>query len=363
MLVIQVDVAHALYFIINMVRPILYRNWSTIAASVFAILIIGGAYLIARGAALPRVAQASTETALLEQIASKDSTGDGLPDWEKSLYGIPVNATTTDYFNLGMTDGEAVARGLIVPVAPTPALATSTPGAAATAASYGLTAPATDSLTDTFAQNFFALYMSAEQSNGGSLTDDQINDIANEALTELSASVTPAPDFKSAADIKASGTGPAALKAYAANAEAVFAIHDPHLPENQLEYLQDYLTNGDQSALTALAELGAYYQETATGLAALTVPTEAATTHLALVNALARTGWEIKDFSRVNSDPLSAMLALEQHPQTVLTLSNAFTAVAQEFSAEGIVLPAGSDGAGFVNLASDLAAQATTTTP
>ena len=92
-------------------------NWRTIVAALFSVVLVVGAYVLARGIELPLTAQASTETALLQAIATRDSTGDGLPDWQKALYGIPLNSTTTDYFNLGMTDGEAVARGLIVPKA------------------------------------------------------------------------------------------------------------------------------------------------------------------------------------------------------------------------------------------------------
>ena len=76
----------------------IYREWLSVAAVLFAVLAIGGSYFLATGSGAPQVAEASTETALLEQIATKDSTGDGLPDWQKALYGIPTDATTTDYF-------------------------------------------------------------------------------------------------------------------------------------------------------------------------------------------------------------------------------------------------------------------------
>jgi hypothetical protein len=335
-----------------------------IAAGLFAVAAISGAYVLATGAAAPNVAQASGETALLGQIATKDSTGDGLPDWEKALYGIPLTATTTDYFNLGMTDGEAVAKGLIVPIAATPgapAPATSVT-ATDTAASFGLTAPSPGSLTNVFAQNFFALYTSAEQSNSDSLSDDQINDLATEALTELQGSVTPAPDFMTAREVKVSGTGGAAMRAYAANAEAVFAAHSVQLPESELQYLQDYL-NGNTTTLASISQIATAYTAIATGLAALSVPQEAASTHLALVNALARIGETSTDFSNVDTDPLAAMLALQLYPQDVTDLNTAFQAVAQEFANEGLTFAAGTPGASFVNVTSALHASATATPP
>jgi hypothetical protein len=319
-------------------------------ASVFAVAAVSGAYLLAQGAGAPRVAEASTETALLAQIATKDSTGDGLPDWEKSLYGIPLTATSTDYFHLGMTDGEAVAKGLIVPVATTPsAPAAQSTVPAASAVVGGVAAPGANSLTDTFAQNFFALYISATQGSGGTLTSDQINSIANQALQQLTASVQPAPDFKTASDIKVAGSGPDALKAYAASAEQIFAANNPNLPEDQLQYLGEYLNNNDPAALAKLKALAASYENTATGLAALTVPSEVAATHLALVNALARLGWQIGDFSRSDSDPLAAMIALQQHSQTVIDVASALQKTADVFSAQQITLTPGTPGASFVN--------------
>ncbi len=116
-------------------------NWRITLAVLFSIVLIGGSFLLAHSVESPQVAQASTETALLQAIATKDSSGDGLPDWEKSLYGIPLNASTTDYFNLGMTDGEAVAKGLIVPkaVADIP----TTASASSSLSADGLPAPQT----------------------------------------------------------------------------------------------------------------------------------------------------------------------------------------------------------------------------
>ena len=330
------------------------------AAGVFAVAAITGAYFLAEGAGAPRVAQASTESALLEQIANKDSTGDGLPDWQKALYGIPLNATTTDYFHLGMTDGEAVAKGLIVPVATTPSASAATPSTGTTAASFGLTAPAAGSLTDTFAKNFFSLYVSASQKAGGSLTSDQIDTLAQEALTELSASVTPAPDFKTASDIKVSGSGPDAMRAYAASVERVMNAYQVTLPEGELDYLQDYLSTGSSQDLADIAVLAKDYHDVAVGLSALPVPSELAASDLALINAAARAGDVINDFSNVSNDPLIAMLALQQYPGALVALTDSFISVSKAYAAAGVSIPAGAAGSEFVNAGNTFAKEAPT---
>ncbi|MGH7175354.1 MAG: hypothetical protein ACREGR_03280 [Minisyncoccia bacterium] len=339
----------------------IYREWRTLGASALAVVMIGGAFMLARGAGQPTLAEAASATALLAQISSRDSTGDGLPDWEKPLYGIPLDATTTDYFNLGMTDGEAVAKGLIVPKAPTPGA----PAIATTTASLvdGVGPAAPGSLTAAFAQNFFALYVSAEEQNGGSLTTDQVNALASQALDTLASDVSPAPDFATAAQIKISGSGPDALKAYAAAAEQTFIAHEgAPVSESELQYLQDFL-NGDSSALANLQVIATSYLDTATGLAAMSVPQEAAAPHLALVNALARMGENVEDFSHVDTDPLRAILALEQYPQSVLALTDAFNGIAAAFTAENVVLARGTPGAEFVNAMAIITANQATSTP
>jgi hypothetical protein len=325
-----------------------------LGAAALALAMIGGAELLAlRGAPRPAVAEAATDTALLTELSTRDSTGDGLPDWEKPLYGIPLDATTTDYFHLGMTDGEAAAKGLIVPKAPTlsAAAASTTPSAAAELSAAGIDhAPTDGSLTDAFAKSFFTLYVSAAESSGGSLTSDQIDDLASQAIGTLESQITPAPDFKSAADLKTSGTGPEALRSYAAAAETIITRYDPKLPKSQLDYLQDYLSTEDPQDLDDLGAIAAFYQSAAIALAALPAPEELAATQLALVNALARTGEEIGDFSRTGSDPLAAMLALETHAQTVTALAEAFTALKSAYTAEGVTFAPGAPGASFVDL-------------
>src|SRR3989344_2462375 len=90
-----------------------FGQWRVLCAMLFATVLIGGAFFMGRGTKVSNVAEASGESSLLAAVATQDSDHDGLPDWEEALYGTdPKNADSKD---LGMTDGEAVAQGLIVP--------------------------------------------------------------------------------------------------------------------------------------------------------------------------------------------------------------------------------------------------------
>ncbi|MDP2655018.1 MAG: thrombospondin type 3 repeat-containing protein [bacterium] len=324
------------------------QNWRILVSASLSIALIVGAFLLARSVESPNSAQASTESALLQAIATKDSDGDGLTDWEEALYGTSPN--TTDTFNLSMTDGEAVAKGLIVPKAIADiSIATSSP----LMPSDGSLPPASaeGTLTDTFAKNFFTLYLSAKQTNGGAdLSENEMADIANEALNALSSAVVTAPDFKSAKDLKISGSGADALKKFAVDAESVFLKNTSDASKSEILYLIDAVENNNTEALTHIASISKAYRDSAVGLSALPVPTELSGSVFMLINAMMRVSEITADFSRVNTDPLTAMLALKQYVPAAQSLGKAFTNINNVYSFAGIVFPSGTPGSLFVNL-------------
>ena len=328
------------------------RNWRILTATVFSLVLIIGAYLLARNIGSPPFAEASAETALLQAIASRDSDADGLPDWEESLYG--TDSHITDTFKLGMTDGEAVARGLIVPKAIAD-IRTATSSSASLNSDGLPTSPADGTLTAAFAQNFFTIFVEAKATNGGGdLTKSQMNDVTSQALNSLKSVVVPASDYKSAKDITVFGEGADMMKAYAVNAEAVLMKNTNSASKSEILYLQDAIQNNDDTAYPHIASIAKAYRDSAVGLSVLPVPKELAVEHLALVNALMRVSAIASDFTKANTDPLATMLALQQYPKAVLALGNAFINIGKIYKTAGISLPSNTPGASFVNLIEDI---------
>lgn len=334
-----------------------------LAAALFSAVIVVGAYMLARGVESPEVAQASTETALLQAVATKDSDGDGLPDWEETLYG--ADSHNPDTFHLGMTDGEAVAKGLIVPkaLADMPAATSSL----AVAGADGLPpAPAEGTLTAAFAKSFFTSYLAAKQAaGGGALSESDMKDVANKAVSSLSSAITTAPDFKSGKELNVSGSGSDAMKAFAVSAEAVLLKNTTDATKTPLGYLKSILEDNDTTATPHLASIAKMYRGSAAGLAALPVPTELTADNLALINALMRMSEIVNDFTKADSDPLATILALQQYVGVAQALGNAFLNIGTAYTIVGITLPAGTPGASFVNFASEVMAteRATTSKP
>ena len=321
------------------------HHWRIFGALGVAVLAVYGAYLLALGTASPKLVQASTESELLEQIAYQDTDEDGLPDWEEALFG--TDPKSRDSRTLGMTDGEAVHRGLIVPTLTTPSLPPATPGQDATR--LGLPSPQEGSLTDSFAKTFFTLYLSAKQQKGADLTKEEITALATKTLETLLLSVSATPAYKTESEITVSGAGIDALRSYATTAEGVFAAHASNLPRSELEYLQDLIA-GDKGAKASIEEIARAYQDTAKGLAAISVPQEMQKTHLALVNAAMQMGNISNDFAQLETDPLSVMLALAQYKPAILALAGAFTDISKIFKEARILIVAGEAGYSFVHV-------------
>lgn len=330
-------------------------NWRITLSVIFSVALVAGTYFFAKSVESPPVAQASAETALLHAIATKDSDGDGLADWEESLYG--TDSHTVDSLNLGMTDSEAVSRGLIVPKAIADIkVATSSPNYSEILDPSLPPAPDPGTLTASFAETFFTLYVAAKQNNGGEdLSEEEMQNIASQAVSSLSATIAAVPDFKSAKDITVSGSGADALKEFAVRAEAVLLKNTSNAAASEIAYLQEVVQNGNDDALAPIISIAKAYRESAFGLSALVVPQELARTHLDLVNALMRVSGIISSFARVNADPLATMLALNQYPEAVLALGTAFVHIGEVYKASGISMPPGEPGASFVNLIVDVA--------
>ncbi|MDO8624336.1 MAG: thrombospondin type 3 repeat-containing protein [bacterium] len=326
-----------------------------IGALLIAGALIISSYFTAVGVGKTSVVEASTESALLQKIATKDSDGDGLPDWEESLYGTDQHMVDTRGF--GMTDGEAVAKGLIVPKAvadlPEPRTTSSSD-----LSEYGLTAPAEGSLTAAFAKNFFTLYLSTKEAkNGSPLTEADTSAIAEKAMASLSTSIAEAALFKSAQDLAVSGSGEEALRTFAISVEAVLLARKSEASKSELLYLQDALSTGGEGALAPLRSIATNYREVALGLTVLPVPEEAKAAYLEFINALYRIGQISDDFARVESDPLATMLALTQYPQAVLTLGNALIEINTIYRNANITFEKGTSGASFVNIIPDIAVE------
>ncbi|MDE1966418.1 MAG: hypothetical protein KGI41_04230 [Patescibacteria group bacterium] len=321
------------------------RTWATLLAIVAAAGLIFLAYAYGKppAASAPVVVNAASTNALLATLASKDSDGDGLPDWEEALYGTDPHKVDT--FGYGMTDAEAVAKGLIVPKVLQQATSTDL------SASIPSGLPANNSLTDQFGKALFAQYLQAAP-NGTQLSQADMNTFLTGALGALNAA-TPEQDSYAASQMKVQGTGPDALRQYAADAEAAFGANTVSANQSELAYFRDALQQNDPASLTKVAEIGAAYTKIAAALAKMPVPSELEQYHLALVNAFARLGTATSDMALIGTDPLRSALGVSRYQADSLLMLNALSSIAQVFGSESVTLVSGEKGYYFYATAKD----------
>lgn len=325
------------------------RTLRIAAASLLAVLMVIGTYLSTGPNpffGVTRIVDAQSSEELLREYAAKDSDTDGLPDWQEALYGTdPLNPQS---FKAGVNDGEAVAQGLIEPkvIVREEKEATdidSIPG----------TIAAPSSLTDRFSQTLLKQYLA----NRGETppTSAEIVAFVEAGIAELSAGNTSSAKF-STNDVRvASDSGNAALSAYAARAETIFAANTVSADRNELSYFADALKD-DAAALAKIKAISGAYRDIANALIATPVPAEARQAHLSIANALMHMSETSADMATLKEDPLRALMGIGLYDKYASELVAAFTNLHGVFTAQQVSIPEGSVGHYYIKSASDAAA-------
>lgn len=325
------------------------RNRSLVLSVFIAVALIGGSLYISRNPSAP-VAQASAESALLNAIATRDSDGDGLPDWQEALYGTDPH--TIDTQKLGMSDAEAVAKGLIVPKA---VADISAPGDSSSSPED----PFSDgTLTSLFAQHLLSVYATAKEAKGGGdLTEEEISAVVQTAVSEMAGTFAKSPDYKGPGDIAVIATTPDSLRAYATAAESIIKKNTAPVTMSEIDYLQKLVMEKDGSAAGNISQIARAYRMTAAGFAVLPVPSEIASSHLAFVNSMMRLAQIDADFAREESDPLAAILALQQYQTVVRNVAVSLANIGTTYVNKNILPQKGNEGAYFIELTTSTVVQ------
>jgi len=311
------------------------RTVPLIIASIIAILLVGGAYVLSGPIPfIDRVTAQSSEE-LLKSYAAKDTDQDGLPDWQESLYG--TDPTNPNSFRADLSDSEAVSQGLLTPKPPT------VPEPLGNLSVEGVN-PAEGSLTDALAKEFFEVYFLNRGAEPPS--SEEVASFAEQFVRNFQEKNN---DFTSypLSSVRVAGSGPDALRAYAVAAEAIFDANDPRFPKNEMQYLDDAVVRNDTAALDKLARLGAAFSKTGEELLDVPVPTEAQVAHLAIANAMKHMGTSVTNMSKMETDPVRVMLGMETYANGAAEYRAGFTMMNVVFTTAGVAVTEGQPGYDF----------------
>lgn len=291
----------------------------------------GGIYLVSRSAqkgSAVYIAPTDLDAILKSPALTKDSDGDGLRDWEESLWKTdPYNPDTAGD---GVPDGKKVKEGRN-PLLPGP------DNVLDAAAIKSKVNPQTESdLTDTekFSRELFVKIIAASKTPAGVNSADYSaylsSTLQHEVETNRPIEFT-SENFKTTAD-----GSPAALASYG-NAVAAILTEKPAKPlEHELVIVERAAQDGSESELAKLDDNIAEYRLLEGKLAALAVPKPALAAHLALVNSIADMIWSLSSMRFVLSDPIKAIPGISKYLDNEEGFLNSIRALGAFFSNQDV---------------------------
>ena len=301
------------------------------ATMVAAFLVMSAYVLPGLNAPKTKTVNAELTDDILASYVSKDTDADGLPDWQESLYGTDLNVADTD--GDGISDGEAVRRGLLTPTT----LASQLPSDPIGEEDIPGEAPAKGSITEQFSR---ALLETIIRESGG-------QPMAPEAQQALVASLMERYTSEAARSLNSSYTRVsvrtnASLSAtsYAGSVERVLNTSIPDVPDSDMiELSRRIIQEDDEAAAARLNELGKQYLNASEQLLRTFAPPALAESHLRLIRGYEQAANAAIAVSDYKNDPLLTMGALAVFLPSRAEIMQAFDEVAQNMLMEGEPLP------------------------
>jgi hypothetical protein len=293
--------------------PFSSQNIRITLAFVVSLLLVVGAFFLS-SLQKTSVADAASSEEILKAYASKDTDNDGLEDWKELLYGSdPTNAHSLD---ASLTDGEAVAQGLVEPKfvsGELPSISTEE-GAGVDTASGTVTAQ--------FARQFITNYISTRGSSAPGNAELQV--FVTDAVRSLDA-MAPLKNPYTLSQLVSGGTGSDAVQAYMEQIKTILVERVPGTASriDELQYFSDGVLKGNVSAFSSVTKVGDVYLRVAERLMTLPVPPELRSAHLRVANAYALLGNVTKDMGKMNEDPLLALTGLRRYQDLSSETGNA----------------------------------------
>lgn len=242
-------------------------------------------------------------------ITETDSDGDGVPDWEETLWH-------TDPHNPATYNNEPDAQYIADQIknAGNPSLSSG---------------PITS--TEELSHQLFGEYMSLKQSGG--LTPDSIDAMTARLAASVEASGTPV--TYTHAQLKTfPDTDSARMQAYA---DALQQMESQYSTQYSEQTNGDSSTFGDPQFATDMNIASGYYAQFAKALMGVAVPAGAADLHVAYVNALEASAQGLKAFANSTDDPLGGMVGIKEHSDAEDAQAAAISNLSDFLNQNGII--------------------------
>jgi len=242
--------------------------------------------------------------------AGRDTDGDGLLNWEETLYGTDPNKSDTD--GDGMSDADEAAQGADPLVFGTDVKKDGV-----------YIAPSALSSTEAVARELFAGYAGARQR--GALDRNQIENSIEDIVGRRLGDASRAPQF-TLADIKTEND--VTVDAYAGSVSRALKEADT-VREYELSVFARAVEKNRDIELEKLKATVSVYTSIQRALLALEVPPDIVNEHLAFVNSVASLAHEVERLSTWSGDPFDALVLVGDYSdaenEMVARLNDLFT--------------------------------------
>jgi hypothetical protein len=278
-----------------------------IAGSLFAsLLLISGAYFFSGPSVFShQVASAESTDELLKAYATKDTDGDGLPDWEEALYGTDPNKAISNQF--GIPDGQAVKEGKLSPKTLKSQLPSD--NSSVSPASLPGVDPASGSVTEQFSQEFLQAYTAAS-SDGHTLSTADEQALISKLLTNIQAKSSKL--FESSyTKISLHTSATITNLQYADAVEHIIKKDDlPKEASDPVAIMNELIVNNNESARPKIMAISQAYASLSKDLLATPVPLALTDSHLELIQAFDSLSKITGAVSVYEKDPVGVLSAL-----------------------------------------------------
>ena len=264
---------------------------------------------------------------------NKDADGDGLKDWEETLWGTDANNPDSD--GDGTPAGEEIKVGRN-PATPGPADKLAKANASGTEENF--TSEKTKNLTEFLARQLVVNYLYQKNSGG-----EQAQKVAS--LLPQSLSQEAYEDGFSRKDLKITTDKKREGKISYLNAAGKILARDfDGIEGNELSIMIGVLRSQDNSELSELEKFRGPYEQALKNLLALAVPEEYSESHLELLNILKNSERSGEDMKKLPDDPFQALVGISEYFKVISRMEAYLSKINSQMDREGIIMTSGDSG-------------------
>ncbi len=229
-----------------------------------------------------KVAKTDIGNLTINDVTSKDSNGNGIPDWEEQLWGLDPTVLYTE----GKTNEEIIKEKKLT---------------------LGITdsnAGVPQNQTDAIAQKLFSITTALSQNDN--IDDTELQNVANQLGSSVN--VDSISNKYSLKNIHTVPTSTASLTAYY---KALSAITNKYnINQGDITIIVQAAETGDYSQLTQLTPMGVAYTTMAKELTAVKVPVGVAQYHLDIINSFAGVATSFGYLQQMEDDGTQALVGV-----------------------------------------------------